>query len=87
MSDTTTSDPTRPTDPVRGFLLLGLMLGAAVGAAIGLLYAPRPGSESRRGVAHWAEDMGGRLTPGGQTAPDAGPSADGGGMGQGEARL
>jgi len=87
MSDTTTSGPTRPTDPVRGFLMLGLMLGAAVGAAIGLLYAPRPGSESRRGVAHWAEDMGGRLTPGGQPAHDAGTNADGGSAGPGEAPL
>ena len=87
MSDISTSGSTRPTDPVGAFLLLGLMLGAAVGAAIGLLYAPRPGAEARRDMAHWAGDVGGRLTPDGQAAHDGGADADGGAASQGEAPL
>jgi hypothetical protein len=34
-----------------GYFALGLMLGAAVGAALGLLYAPRPGSQTRSGIS------------------------------------
>ncbi|MFQ5459225.1 MAG: YtxH domain-containing protein [Anaerolineae bacterium] len=30
-----------------GFFALGALLGAAIGAAIGLLYAPRPGADTR----------------------------------------
>jgi gas vesicle protein len=33
------------------------MLGAAVGAAIGLLYAPRPGADTRREFAARSDDL------------------------------
>ena len=35
----------------------GLIAGAAVGAVIGLLFAPKPGRESRRIVAARADDL------------------------------
>jgi hypothetical protein len=48
------------------------MLGAAVGAAIGLLYAPRPGAESRHEIAERSEDIYGRArsATGGGTLDD-----------------
>lgn len=40
-----------------GFFALGLFLGAAVGAAIGLLYAPRPGAQTRRELASRSDEL------------------------------
>lgn len=47
---------TKETKPATGFFMLGLMLGAAVGAAIGLLYAPRPGDETREELVQELEE-------------------------------
>lgn len=34
-----------------GKILLGVLSGAAAGAAVGLLFAPKKGSDTRRGIA------------------------------------
>ena len=38
-------------------LVTGLIAGAAVGAVVGLLFAPKPGKESRRIVANRAGNI------------------------------
>ena len=38
-------------------MFAGLIAGAAVGTAVGLLFAPKPGRESRRVVATQADEM------------------------------
>jgi gas vesicle protein len=72
----------RETDAARGYFLLGAMLGAAVGAAIGLLYAPRPGAQSRHDLAERSEELYGRAreaTAGlGHPDDDEAAAADGG---------
>lgn len=40
-----------------GFFVLGVLLGAAVGAILGLLYAPRPGAETRREWERRSEEL------------------------------
>lgn len=40
-----------------GGLFKGLIAGAAIGVAIGLLYAPRPGRETREMIRQKAEDI------------------------------
>ncbi len=40
-----------------GSLGLGFILGAMVGVAIGMLYAPRPGAETRHMIADKAEEV------------------------------
>ncbi len=40
-----------------GFFILGAMLGAAIGALLGLLYAPRPGSETRQEWERKSEEL------------------------------
>lgn len=42
-------------DSSSGFFA-GLIIGAIIGAAVGLLYAPQPGSETRRMVKDKAEE-------------------------------
>ena len=37
--------------------LLLLLVGVAIGAAAGLLFAPRPGKETRRRVRQWIDDV------------------------------
>ena len=37
--------------------VVGFFFGAVVGAAIGLLYAPRPGRETREIIRHKAEEV------------------------------
>lgn len=39
------------------YLLAGFGLGALVGALAGLLFAPKPGSETRDELAHKAKDI------------------------------
>lgn len=41
-----------------GSFLLGLLAGAVLGAGVGLLFAPRPGSETRRRVQEQARNFG-----------------------------
>jgi len=41
-----------------GSFLLGLLAGAVLGAGVGLLFAPRPGSETRRRVQEQARTFG-----------------------------
>lgn len=36
---------------------MGLLAGAAIGLALGLIYAPRPGAETRRMLRQRAADM------------------------------
>lgn len=38
-------------------VLLGLTVGALLGGAVGLLYAPRPGTETRASAAEKAREM------------------------------
>lgn len=52
----------------RGSALTGFLLGAGVGAVFGILYAPRPGVETRAMVSESVEDMWGQ----GQAAYDRG---------------
>jgi gas vesicle protein len=40
-----------------GGFVLGLLCGAAVGAALGLMFAPKPGVETRRQVAESADRL------------------------------
>ncbi|MBI2958310.1 MAG: YtxH domain-containing protein [Chloroflexi bacterium] len=40
---------------------IGLLFGAAVGLVIGLLYAPRPGQETRELVKERAQEIFGKL--------------------------
>jgi hypothetical protein len=40
-----------------GYFALGALLGAAIGAALGLLYAPRPGSDTRQQLASRSSDL------------------------------
>lgn len=51
--------PRRRRSPLSG----GLMLGALVGAAVGLLFAPKPGAETRRQLAARADDLRQRAEP------------------------
>ncbi|MPY89538.1 MAG: hypothetical protein GEU99_16625 [Luteitalea sp.] len=45
------------TDTRSHSVLMGFFAGLLVGAGLGLLLAPRPGSEVRRGVAASADDL------------------------------
>jgi len=40
-----------------GGFMMGMMCGAAIGAAIGMLFAPKPGVETRQQLADQAERM------------------------------
>ncbi len=40
-----------------GFFVLGALLGAAIGALVGLLYAPRPGAETRQEWERKSEEL------------------------------
>jgi gas vesicle protein len=60
-----------------GLFLLGLMLGAAVGAAIGLLYAPRPGMESRQDLVDWADGLRSRAAEEPEPLPETDAPAEG----------
>ncbi|MHB8085157.1 MAG: YtxH domain-containing protein [Dehalococcoidia bacterium] len=46
-------------DSSSGFFA-GLIIGAIIGAAVGLLYAPQPGSETRRMVKEKASEVKGK---------------------------
>jgi gas vesicle protein len=48
-------------DSSSGFFA-GFIIGAIIGAAVGLLYAPQPGSETRRMVKEKAEEAKGKAT-------------------------
>lgn len=56
-----------------GWFALGAFLGASIGAAIGLLYAPRPGAETRRSLTEKSEMLRERaLQTGSELAEEAG---------------
>ena len=51
-----------------GGFLLGLLTGAFVGAALGVLFAPKPGAELRKGIADQAQNAAHTATEGYQKA-------------------
>ncbi len=65
-----------------GWFALGALLGASIGAAIGLLYAPRPGLETRRSLTEKSEELRERAKQAGselveQAQPSEGAEASG----------
>ena len=50
----------------------GLVLGAAVGAATGILFAPRPGKDTRELIRKQADTLGDTIKDRGQLLVDAG---------------
>lgn len=40
-----------------GESLVAFLVGAIAGAVAGVLFAPRPGKETRQKIRHWAEDV------------------------------
>lgn len=40
-----------------GESLVAFLVGAIAGAIAGVLFAPRPGKETRQKIRHWAEDV------------------------------
>ena len=45
-----------------GNFMGGLLLGTAIGVGVGLLYAPKPGAETREMLANRAEELGDRAS-------------------------
>lgn len=59
-----------------GWFALGAFLGASIGAAIGLLYAPRPGAETRRSLTEKSEGLRERAAGAGSEMAEGTGSAD-----------
>ncbi|MDR1086686.1 MAG: YtxH domain-containing protein [Endomicrobium sp.] len=52
--------------------LLAFVLGGLIGAAIGILYAPKPGKETRRDIKRFSEDVADKVKDLGDDLTDKG---------------